>query len=92
MAGDRFLPRQFIFRGDRLAFSTGIIVLGAAGGLLILLVHADVHLLIPLYAVGVFLSFTLSQAGMFKRWISKRERGWKKGALINGNVVIVAHL
>lgn len=84
MAGDRFLPRQFIFRGDRLAFSTGIIVLGVSGALLILLVGADVHLLIPLYAVGVFLSFTLSQAGMFKRWISKREKHWRKGALING--------
>ncbi|HBN08339.1 MAG TPA: amino acid permease [Cyanobacteria bacterium UBA8530] len=84
LAADRFLPRQFIFRGDRLAFSTGIIALGVLGGLLLLVVHADVHLLIPLYAVGVFLSFTFSQSGMFKRWWTLREPGWQQGMIING--------
>lgn len=84
MAQDRFLPRQFVFRGDRLAYSTGILVLSLCASLLIILVHADVHNLIPLYAVGVFMSFTFSQSGMFKRWMTKREPGWRKGLVING--------
>ncbi|MGE5707491.1 MAG: APC family permease [Bacteroidota bacterium] len=84
MAQDRFLPRQFVFRGDRLALSTGIIALTCLSGCLILIVHAEVHRLIPLYAVGVFTSFTFSQAGMVKRWWTKRETGWRSGMIING--------
>ena len=84
LAVDRFLPRQFIFRGDRLAFSTGIIALGSLAGILIFLVHADVHNLIPLYAVGVFMAFTFSQSGMFKRWWTRREPGWRGKMVVNG--------
>lgn len=84
MAQDRFMPRQFIFRGDRLALSTGILALGVLSGLLIAVVGADVHHLIPLYAVGVFISFTFSQASMVKRWWVRREQGWRTGLLING--------
>jgi len=84
MARDRFLPRQFSFRGDRLAYSNGIIVLGAAAVGLLILYGADTHRLIPLYAVGVFVSFTLSQAGMVVHWWRLREPGWKRSMAING--------
>lgn len=84
MAQDRFLPRHFVFRGDRLALSSGVLALGTLAGGLIVLVGGDVHRLIPLYAVGVFLSFTFSQASMVKRWWTKREPGWRKGLAING--------
>ncbi len=83
MARDRFLPRQFAFRGDRLAYSNGIIVLGVAAIGLLLLYGADTHRLIPLYAVGVFVSFTLSQSGMVVHWRRAREPGWKRAAAIN---------
>lgn len=73
-AGDGFLPRQMTFRGSRLVFSTGIFTLAFLASLLIIVFKADVTRLIPLYAIGVFLSFTLSQAGMAKRW-------WKSGHL-----------
>ncbi|MBI4571374.1 MAG: amino acid permease, partial [Chloroflexi bacterium] len=68
MARDRVLPRQFAFRGDRLAFSNGIMVLGAASALLLILFQAETHSLIPLYAVGVFVGFTLAQAGLVLHW------------------------
>jgi amino acid transporter len=68
MARDRFIPRQFAFRGDRLAFSNGIIVLGAASAGLLVIFGAETHRLIPLYAVGVFTGFTLSQVGMVLHW------------------------
>ena len=84
MARDRFLPKQFVFRGDRLAFSTGIISLGFLAGLLVLLFQANPHHLIPLYAVGVFMAFTFSQSSMVKRWWTRREAGWHFGILING--------
>ncbi|MNX89675.1 hypothetical protein D3C86_1216960 [compost metagenome] len=84
MAQDRFLPRQFIYRGDRLALSTGVLALGILASILIVLVGGNVHHLIPLYAVGVFLSFTFSQASMVKRWWTRREPGWLKGLVING--------
>jgi amino acid transporter len=67
-AGDRFLPRQLTFRGSRLVYSNGIVTLAAIASLLIILFRARVDLLIPLYAIGVFLSFTLSQTGMARRW------------------------
>ncbi|MCC6192429.1 MAG: APC family permease [Anaerolineales bacterium] len=79
-AGDGFLPRQFTYRGSRLVFSRGIVVLGLIASGLITLFNASVTLLIPLYAIGVFLSFTLSQAGMARRW-------WKIGHLQPGEEV-----
>jgi amino acid transporter len=68
MAGDRYLPRQFMYRGSRLVFTWGIVVLAMAASLLIVVFQASVSGLIPLYAIGVFLSFTLSQTGMARRW------------------------
>lgn len=79
-AGDGFLPRQFTFRGSRLVFSRGIVALAALASLLIILFQASVTALIPLYAIGVFLSFTLSQSGMARRW-------WKSGQLKPGEEV-----
>ncbi len=80
---DHFLPRQMANRGDRLVFSNGIIILGMLAALLIVIFQAHTHALIPLYAVGVFLSFTLSQTGMVKRWLTGRPTGWGKGIAIN---------
>src|SRR3989441_129742 len=73
---DAYMPRQFAARGDRLVFSNGIIVLAVVAGGLLVLFGGDTHALIPLYAVGVFCSFTLSQAGMVRRLATRRERGW----------------
>ncbi len=84
LARDRFLPHQFTFRGDRLAFSNGITVLGLAAGVLVVIYGADVTKLIPLYAFGVFVSFTLSQSGMVKHWLRLREPGWKRSIIVNG--------
>ncbi|MEX2226874.1 MAG: APC family permease [Dehalococcoidia bacterium] len=84
LARDRFLPHQFLFRGDRLAFSNGITVLGAAAAGLLLIFQADVNRLIPLYAFGVFLSFTLSQTGMVRHWLRLKEEGWLHSAAISG--------
>ncbi|MFN8526094.1 MAG: APC family permease [Chloroflexota bacterium] len=83
LARDHFMPHQFNFQGDRLAFSTGIITLGLMSAALVLWFDADTHSLIPLYAVGVFTSFTLSQAGMVRRWWRQREPGWRYGLPIN---------
>lgn len=84
LARDNFMPHQFSFRGDRLAFSVGIAALGIVAGLLILIFQGDVHGLIPLYAIGVFLAFTLSQTGMVIHWRKLRTAGWKRSAVING--------
>lgn len=89
IAKDGFLPRQLALRGDRLVFSNGIIILAAFASLLIILFKGEVHALIPLYAVGVFLSFTLSQAGMVRRWIQQKHAGWFTHALINGIGMVV---
>ena len=83
-AGDNFLPRQFTTRGHRLVFSNGIIALAVAAGVIVTAFGADVTRLIPFYAIGVFTSFTLSQAGMAKRHWKLREKGWKVGIAING--------
>lgn len=83
MATDRFMPRQFAQRGDRLAFSTGIIALAIVSSLLIVKYDASVSDLIPLYTVGVFIAFTLSQAGMVRKWLRERSRGWLPSAAIN---------
>jgi amino acid transporter len=83
LARDGYLPHQFSFRGDRLAFTTGILVLAGLACVLIAAFRARVEGLIPLYAVGVFLAFTLSQAGMVKHWWTRRERGWQRSIVFN---------
>jgi amino acid transporter len=84
LARDGFLPRQFAFRGERLAFTTGILALAGMAILLLVMFDARVSGLIPLYTLGVFIAFTLSQAGMLLRWYRRREPGWLRGMLING--------
>ena len=89
VARDRFLPRQFMNQGDRLAFSNGIVILSVLAGLLLVLFGGDTHALIPLYMIGVFVSFTLSQAGMVLHWRTLRTGGWRSSAVINGFGAIV---
>jgi amino acid transporter len=84
LARDRFMPRAFAFRGERLAFTTGIIALSGVAALLLVVFSASVTALIPLYTLGVFLAFTLSQTGMVVRWWRRRETGWRRGLVING--------
>jgi amino acid transporter len=84
MARDRFMPRQFTSRGDRLAFSNGIILLAILSAALLIAFQANTHALIPLYAVGVFVSFTLSQLGMVRYWVRHRQRRWPWRAALNG--------
>src|SRR5439155_3269813 len=84
VARDRYLPRQFMNQGDRLAFSNGILVLSAFAAILIIGFRGDTQKLLPLYMIGVFVSFTLSQTGMVIHWRRTREAGWKTSALING--------
>ena len=84
LAQDEFLPRQFRYRGSRLAFTYGIIVLGGIAGALIVAFHGDTHALIPLYAVGVFLAFTLSQVGMVMYWRRHSPPGWQRNMVVNG--------
>ena len=83
LARDRYMPRQFTFRGDRLAFTTGILSLGILSGLVLARYKGEVEHLIPLYALGVFTSFTISQFAMFTRWTRRREPGWRTGRIIN---------
>ena len=83
-AGDHFMPKQLTKRGHRLVFSNGIVGLAIASTALVIGFRADTHKLIPLYAIGVFASFTLSQSGMAKRHLRLREPGWRSGLLING--------
>ena len=86
LARDHFLPHQFAFRGDRLAFSTGITSLAILASLLLIVFKGDTTALINLYAVGVFMSFTLSQSGMVRHWWRLRSEhpGWKRSLIING--------
>ena len=86
LARDKFLPHQFSFRGDRLAFSTGIIVLAILASLLLIVFKGNTTHLINLYAVGVFLSFTLSQSGMVLHWwrLRREQKGWWRSLLLNG--------
>ncbi|MCU1379662.1 MAG: nucleic acid binding OB-fold tRNA/helicase-type [Acidimicrobiales bacterium] len=83
-AGDNFMPRQLTKRGHRLVFSNGIIFLAAAAVVLVIVTQAKVDRLIPLYAIGVFTSFTLSQAGMAKHHLTHREPKWRSGLFVNG--------
>ncbi len=84
IARDGYLPRQLANRGDRLVFSNGVVVLALAAGLLIVAFGGVTNALIPLYAVGVFTSFTLSQAGMVRHHQKERDRGWRRNVTING--------
>jgi len=81
---DGFLPRQFMNQGDRLAFSNGILILALFAGILILVFGGDTQSLLPLYMIGVFISFTLSQTGMVLRWRKTRDPERRMGAIING--------
>jgi amino acid transporter len=83
LAQDSFLPHQMRNVGDRLAFSNGIFILGLCAALLLVIFRGDTHALIPLYAVGVFLSFTLSQGGMVQHWRDQKSAGWRKALAIN---------
>jgi amino acid transporter len=84
LARDSFMPHQMASFGDRLVFSNGITILGVLAVLLLILFGGDTHALIPLYAVGVFVSFTLSQAGMVRRWMAKKGPHWRKKLIVNG--------
>ena len=84
LSKDHYMPHQFGQRGTKLSFSNGIMFIFFAAGLLIIVFDADTHKLIPFYAVGVFLSFTLSQAGIFARWVKEKTPGWRYKSLING--------
>ncbi len=95
-ARDGFLPRQLTHRGDRLVFSNGIVALGVVSALLLAAFGGETHALIPLYAVGVFLAFTMSQAGMVVHWWRLREPGWRRhmginatGAVTTGVVTLI---
>jgi amino acid transporter len=96
LAQDGYMPRQFSFRGDRLAFSWGIVLLSAVAGLLLVYFGGVTTLLIPLYSVGVFVCFTLSQGGMVLHWLRHREPFWRGrlainafGAVLTGVVLVV---
>ncbi len=84
LAVDGYMPRQFSFRGDRLAYSWGIVLLAGIAFALLYLFDGDTHALIPLYSVGVFVTFTLSQAGMVRHWFRVRESGWRWRSAVNG--------
>jgi amino acid transporter len=84
LARDGFMPHQMATFGDRLVFSNGIIILGLFACMLLVLFEGDTHALIPLYAIGVFVSFTLSQSGMVKRWLVNKGPHWRKKLIVNG--------
>ncbi len=83
LAKDKYMPHMFMVRGDRLGFSNGILFLGALSALLVIVFHGDTENLIPLYAVGVFIPFTLSQLGMMVRWIRRKPSGWLVKLAVN---------
>jgi amino acid transporter len=84
LARDRFIPRQFGTQGDRLVFSNGILILSGLAIVLLVAFQGDTHSLLPLYAIGVFVSFTLSQSSMVRRWLRLREEGWWWRVWFNG--------
>ncbi|MFC3886495.1 APC family permease [Bacillus songklensis] len=96
LASDKYIPRMFLIRGDRLGYSNGIVTLGIASILLIVAFKGETEQLIPLYAVGVFIPFTLSQTGMIVKWLREKPAGWMYrltinliGALITLTVLII---
>lgn len=84
LANDKYLPRQMNMLGDRLVYTNGILILSGVTAFLIILFKGDSHLLIPLFAIGAFLAYTLSQAGMVLHWFKQRDKFWLGHALING--------
>jgi len=84
LARDGFLPRQLALLGDRLVYSNGILLLSLCAAILVIIFRGDVTAVIPLYAVGVFTSFTLSQAGMVRHWFKDPTPGWRASAIMNG--------
>ena len=84
LARDGFLPRQLSLLGDRLVYSNGIMLLSICAGVLVIIFKGEVNAIIPLYAVGVFTSFTLSQAGMVRHWFEEQTSGWRASAIMNG--------
>lgn len=89
VAKDGYAPRQFTVRGKRLGYSNGIVALSFVACLLVIIFHSETHSLLPLYAVGVFLSFTLAQTGMVIHWNKSKESGWFMRAIINGFGAII---
>ncbi|CDZ24923.1 amino acid permease [[Clostridium] cellulosi] len=83
LAHDGYVPRQFSHRGTKLSFSNGILVICFAAAILIVVAKSNVHNLIPVYSIGVFISFTLSQYGMYKKWINSKAKGWQYKSWIN---------
>ncbi len=88
LARDGFMPRQFAYRGERLAFNSGIVALAVIASLVVVAFRGRVEALIPLYAIGVFTAFTLSQSGMVHHWCVERGPSWRRSALINGTGAI----
>jgi len=84
LARDGYLPRQFSFRGDRLAFTSGIVILSLVAIALLVIFEGNTTALIPLYSVGVFVSFTISQGGMVRHWLRERPPGWRWRLALNG--------
>jgi amino acid transporter len=96
LANDGHMPRQFALRGDRLAYSYGIVVLATVAAALIVYFEGRTHALIPLYAVGVFIDFTISQSGMIRHWLRERTPGWRRrlsinafGAILTATVAVI---
>jgi amino acid transporter len=96
LADDRFMPRQFAFRGERLAFSFGIVALALMSAAVLAAFHGSVTELVPLYTIGVFAAFTLSQSGLVRRWWRLRDPGWRLsmvintfGTIVTGTVLVV---
>ena len=92
LAEDYFFPRRFAYRGDRLAFSAGIVVLAVLASVLIVGFGGDTHALIPLYAVGVFIDFTISQTGMIRHWWRTRPERWRRRLAVNSVGAVITAL
>jgi amino acid transporter len=92
LAKDKFIPRMFTVRGDRLGYSNGIIILGVLSIILIIAFHGQTEHLIPLYAVGVFIPFTLSQTGMIVKWIREKPKGWVTKLIINATGALISFI
>lgn len=92
LAKDKFIPRMFTVRGDRLGYSNGIIILALASILLIVFFKGQTEHLIPLYAVGVFIPFTLSQTGMMVKWIREKPEGWVTKLIINSTGAVISFI
>lgn len=92
MSREGYAPRQLSMRGDRLSFSNGIILLSVVAALLIVVFKGNTNALIPLYAIGVFISFTLSQFGMYVKWVRQKDKHWQYKALVNGMGALVTSI